>query len=169
MESAEKEAFRENSVESVLTELARHGLLLKQDKSLPNVVSIVTGESLRTSWWSHPKSHLIFSVLSSLADDPRVLITKLLDRKDTFIHSSLWPAFIAVACAREEWQCKGLSSSAADLLNRIDGGDEARRTPRGTSVAGTLGATAVNSIFSGARRSADHRAGWRQTDHASNE
>jgi hypothetical protein len=127
MESPEKEAFRENAVESVLALLARHGLLLKQDKSLPNVVGILTGESLRTSWWNHPKSHLIFAVLSSLADDPRVLITKLLDRKDTLVHSSLWPALIAVGCAREEWQCKGLSSSAAELLHRIDGGESGIR------------------------------------------
>jgi hypothetical protein len=127
MKSPGKEAFRENSVESVLTALAQHGLLPKQDKTLPNVVGIVTGESLRNSWWSHPKSRLIFSVLSSLAVHPRVLITKLLDHKDTLVHSSLWPALIAVGRAREEWQCNGLSSSAADLLNRIDACDSGIR------------------------------------------
>jgi hypothetical protein len=126
MNSRDKEASREESVETVLDALARHGLLFKQDKTLPNVVGIVTGESLRTSWWIHPKSHLIFSVLSSLADDPQVLITKLLSRKDTLVHSALWPALVAVGCARASWQSQSLSSQAADLLNRIDCGESVR-------------------------------------------
>ena len=121
-------ASREKVIESVFAALTRYGLLLKQDKSIPSVVGIVTGESLRTSWWSHPKAHLIFFVLSKLADDPRVLITKLLDRKDTFVHSSLWPALLAVGSAREAWQTQGLSASAADLLKRIERSDSGVRT-----------------------------------------
>ena len=108
------------SVNSVLTALLRHGLLLKQDKAVPSVVGILTGESLRTSWWNHPKSHLIFSVLSELSDHPEVLFTKVLYRKDTLVHSSLWPALLTVACSRESWQVGGLSASAADLLHRVD-------------------------------------------------
>jgi hypothetical protein len=111
------------AVDEVFAALTRHGLLLKQDKSIPSVVGIVTGESLRTSWWSHPKSHLIFSVLTRLADDPRVGFVKLLDRKDTLVHSSLWPALLAVGSAREQWQTKGLSTLAANLLKRIDRGN----------------------------------------------
>ena len=127
---SELEDSRKKAVELVLAALTRHGgLLLKQDKSIPNVVGIVTGESLRTSWWSHPKSHLIFSVLTRLADDPRVLFVKLLDRKDTVVHSSLWPALLAVGSAREQWQTRGLSTAAADLLKRVDRGNtEVRST-----------------------------------------
>ncbi|MGO9933014.1 MAG: hypothetical protein ACLPV8_14550 [Steroidobacteraceae bacterium] len=113
----------DNAVESVFALLTQHGLLLKQDKSIPNVVGIVTGESLRASWWSHPKSHLIFSVLAKLADDPRVLFAKLLYRKDTLVHTSLWPALLAVGAAREAWQTQGLSAAAADLLDRVERGD----------------------------------------------
>lgn len=111
-----------HAVESVFAALAQYGLLLKQDKSIPNVVGIITGESLSMSWWSHPKSHLIFSVLAKLADEPQVLFAKLLDRKDTLVHSSLWPALLAVGSAREPWQLKGLSPAAAELLGRIDRG-----------------------------------------------
>jgi hypothetical protein len=111
---------REKAVELVFAALARNGLLLKQDKSIPNVVGIITGESLHTSWWSHPKSHLIFSVLTKLADDPRVLFAKLLDRKDTLIHESLWPALLAVGSSGEQWQFEGLSPAAANLLKRMD-------------------------------------------------
>jgi hypothetical protein len=114
------EASRKKTVELVFAALARNGLLLKQDKSIPNVVGIITGESLHTSWWSHPKSHLIFSVLTRLADDPRVLFAKLLDRKDTLIHTSLWPALLAVGSSREQWQIEGLSPAAANLLKRMD-------------------------------------------------
>jgi|SRR5882672_4969600 len=123
-----KEASRTQSVESVFTALTHYGLLLKQDKAVPSVVGILTGESLRTSWWNHPKSHLIFSVLSELSDHPEVLVTKILYRKDTLVHSSLWPALLAVACARDPWQLRGLSASAADLLGRVDRGDAVRAT-----------------------------------------
>ena len=107
----------------VLAALAANGLLLTQDKALPSVVGILTGESLRTSWWSHPKSHLIFSVLSELVEHPDVLFTKLLYRKDTLVHRSLWPAVLAVGSAREQWQVRGLSDEARRLLERLDSGD----------------------------------------------
>lgn len=110
-------------VNLVLAALADNGLLLKQDKALPNVVGILTGESLRTSWWSHPKAHLIFAVLSELAAHPDVLVTKLLYRKDTFVHKSLWPAVLTVGTAREQWQVQGLSGDAKSLLDRLDKGD----------------------------------------------
>jgi len=111
------------AAEPVLAALAQHGLLLKQDKSLPSVVGLLTGESLRTSWWSHPKANLIFAVLAHLSNHPDVLVTKLLYRKDTLVHRSLWPALLAVATAREPWQLDGLSPSALSLLQRLDRGD----------------------------------------------
>jgi hypothetical protein len=80
----------------VYKKLESYGLLLKQDKEALNVVTILTGEKLSTSWWSHPKSKLIFSVLSDLDDHPDVLIAKLLHGKDTLIHRTLWPHFLAV-------------------------------------------------------------------------
>jgi hypothetical protein len=110
-------------VDPVLVALAANGLILTQDKALPNVVGILTGESLRTSWWSHPKAHLIFSVLSELAEHPDVLFTKLLYRKNTLVHRSLWPAVLAVGSAREQWQVQGLSGDAKRLLERLDRGD----------------------------------------------
>jgi hypothetical protein len=106
--------------EVVLRELAARGLLLKQDKTLANVVGLVTGESLRTSWWSHPKGRVIFAVLAELADHPDVLFAKLVHGKDTLVHRSLWPALHAVGAAREAWQTDGLSSAGAELLVRLD-------------------------------------------------
>jgi hypothetical protein len=103
----------------VLSALAENGLLLKQDKRLPNVVTIVTGESLSTSWWSHPQGRLIFATLCGMADHRDVLVAKLLHRKDTLVHRELWPAFLAVAAARDPWQLEGLSAPARRLLAAV--------------------------------------------------
>jgi len=108
----------------VLAALAENQILLNQDKAVPNVVGILTGETLRASWWSHPRAHLIFAVLSQLADHPDVLFAKLLYGKDTLIHRPLWPAVLAVGLAREPWQARGLSKSAKRLLGRLDREDD---------------------------------------------
>jgi hypothetical protein len=114
------------ALDRVLASLDGNGLLLKQDKELPSVVGLLTGESLRTSWWSHPKGRLIFVVLSELADHPDVLFTKLLRKKDTLVHRRLWPAVLAVGRSRAGWQRDGLSREAARLLERVDGGEPVR-------------------------------------------
>ena len=116
----------------VLASLADRGLLLKQDKELPSVVGIVTGESLRTSWWSHPKGRLIFAVLSELADHEDVLFTKLLLGKDTLVHRRLWPSLFAVGRSRAAWQRDDLSREAERLLARVDDGESVRAS--GTAV-----------------------------------
>src|SRR4026207_520027 len=97
------------AAQPILAALAHHGLLLKQDKALPSVVGLLTADSLRTSWWSHSKANLIFAVLAHLSDHPDVLVTKLLYRKDTLVHRSLWPALLAVATTRAPWPLDGLS------------------------------------------------------------
>lgn len=109
-------------LDDVLAALAGEGLLLKQDKQLPSVVGIVTGESLRTSWWSHPNADVIFSVLSELAEHRDVVFTKLLYRKDTLVHRLLWPSLLAVAEARDAWQVRGLSTPAKRLLSELERG-----------------------------------------------
>jgi hypothetical protein len=116
-----------NMIAKVLDALSRCGLLLKQDKGLPNVVSLVTGESLSASWWSHPKGRLIFAVLSELADHPDVLFTKLLYRKVTLVHRRLWPAFLTVAVADEAWQRRGLTPKARALLAKVEKSSSAVR------------------------------------------
>jgi hypothetical protein len=116
------------ALDRVLASLAENGLLLKQDKELSSVVGLVTGESLRTSWWSHPKGRLIFAVLSELAEHPDVLSTKLLRKKDTLVHRRLWPALLAVGRARAGWQTEGLSREAGRLLDRVESGEAVHAT-----------------------------------------
>ncbi len=114
--------------DQILRQLTTSGLLLKQDKRLPNVVTLVTGETLRTSWWSHPKGRLIFAVLTELAYHPDVLFTKLLLGKDTLVHRRLWPALLAVASAGEPWQVTGLSEAGLNLLADISTSKEPVRS-----------------------------------------
>ncbi len=109
--------------DKVLATLRRFGLLLKQDKSLPNVVTLVTGESLHGSWWSHPKAHVIFATLSELAEHPDVLLAKLLSGKDTLVHRSLLPALLAVVSAGGPWQDRNLSANGRKLLKRVAAAD----------------------------------------------
>jgi hypothetical protein len=103
----------------VFSALSKTGLLLKQDKSLPNVVTLVTGQPLSSSWWSHPKGRLIFAVLSELSEHPDVLFTKLLYGKVTLVHRKLWPALVAVAEERAPWQLRALSEAGRELLSEI--------------------------------------------------
>jgi hypothetical protein len=104
----------------LLDALSRTGLLLKQDTQAFNVVSLLTGETLRSSWWSHPRGRLIFAVLSELGDHPDVLFTKLLDGKVTLVHRTLWPAFLAVAMEGAAWQLDGLSAAEHRLLDSVN-------------------------------------------------
>jgi hypothetical protein len=116
-------AIEESDMESTrgpLIALETGGLLVLQDKVFPNVVTIVTGESLGSSWWSHPRSHEIFRWANELADDADVVVAKLLDGKVTFIHRRLWPALLAVANGRESWQTAGLSRDGRALFDRVE-------------------------------------------------
>lgn len=97
--------------------LSKHGLLLLQDKKLPSVVGIITGEVVPGSWWSHPRSQEIFRQLEKLDD---VVTAKLIAGKVTFVHKRLLPALYAVGRSREPWQMRGLSPAARKLLARVD-------------------------------------------------
>jgi hypothetical protein len=107
------------SSKQVLRELSRRGLLLVQDKTLPSVVGIMTGESLRGSWWAHPEGKQIFSVLSELTEGPDVIVTKLLAGKATLVHRGLWGALLPVVASREAWQLRALSAPARRLLETV--------------------------------------------------
>src|SRR5262245_14287001 len=104
----------------LLATLEQRGLLLTQDRTFPNVVAIVTGETLRGSWWAHPRCHEIFACLNVLASDLDVVVTKLVQGKVTFVHRRLWKAVLAVALARDPWQMEGLSRKAGVLLKQVE-------------------------------------------------
>jgi hypothetical protein len=123
--------MRQETIE-VLAALSRTGLLLKQDTKAFNVVALLTGETLRSSWWSHPRGRLIFAVLSELEDHPDVLFAKLLHGKVTLVHRTLWPALLAVAGDGAAWQMDGLSAAARLLLDSVN---ESATPVRGSGAA----------------------------------
>lgn len=94
--------------------------MLLQDRALPNVVSLLTGEAVKGSWWAHPKAHEIFRCLMEVGESPDVMTTKLVAGKVTLVHRRLWPALLAVARSREPWQLAGLSKEGERLLRRVD-------------------------------------------------
>jgi hypothetical protein len=96
--------------------LRRHGMLLLQDPKLPSVAALVAGRPVRGSWWSHPRSQLIYQVSEQLVGHPEVVVAKLVSGKVTYVHRLLWPALLAVARAREPWQLHGLPPACQALL-----------------------------------------------------
>jgi hypothetical protein len=104
----------------VLREIEKHGILLVTDPLLPSVTAMVAGESVSGSWWSHARAHEIYAVLGSLEVDPDLLRAKLIAKKETFVHRSLWPELFAVATSRDDWQMSGLSARARALLETVE-------------------------------------------------
>jgi len=99
--------------------IAKHGVLLVQDKIALDVVGILAGEKLSTSWWGHAAGQKIFACLERLDDDPDVLATRLVAGKITYLHRRLWPAFLAIARTQGSWQTNGLSSDAVRLFDSV--------------------------------------------------
>jgi hypothetical protein len=99
--------------------LERYGILVEHDAALPSVSTLVAGEPVRGSWWSHPRSHDIYNVTNPMREHPDVAVARLVSGKLTYVHRRLWPALYAVATSREAWQLDGLSPAALALLIRV--------------------------------------------------
>lgn len=81
--------------------------------------SFVAGESIRGSWWTHPRGKEIFRALTELEDDEDVRSCKLIDGKVTFVHRRLWPALLRVAQERDLFPKPSAAAKAA--LKRLGG------------------------------------------------
>ena len=114
------------SLARVRRALDRQGLLLVTDPVLPSVAGIVAREPVKGSWWSHPRSHEIFSVLERLEACDHALLVKLISGKQTVMDKTLWRDFFSVATAKATWQTQGLTTEERSLLRRIESGDPVR-------------------------------------------
>jgi len=117
---------RDALLHRALALLGRDGLLLVSDRTLPSLVSLVTGGPVRGSWWGHPQGSTIFALANTLEGHADVLLIKLIAAKDTFVHRSLWPALRAVAQVREPCQLHNLSEAGSILLQLVDAHGELR-------------------------------------------
>ena len=76
----------------------QHGVVLASAKgAVPRLTEAIVDEPIRGSWWAHPKSHQIFSILQVVTDSREILVCRLVDGKVTFVHRRLWPALVRVA------------------------------------------------------------------------
>jgi hypothetical protein len=75
-----------------------HGIVLASAKGqVPRLADVIAGESIKGSWWAHPKGHEIFAIFQAVGKSPDILICRLVDGKVTFVHRRLWPALVRVA------------------------------------------------------------------------
>jgi hypothetical protein len=75
-----------------------HGVVLVSASGpVPKLTEAIAGESIKGSWWGHPKGKQIFPVLEQVCDHADVLVCRLIDDKLTLVHRRLWPALAAAA------------------------------------------------------------------------
>ena len=118
--SREMTASLKKQFDKVFAQLSDDGFLLLSDSVLPSVSTLVTGEKLSGSWWSHELAHTIFAVSEMLEDHADVLIMKLISQKVTFVHREIWNRIYSIGVAREDWQLNKLSANAKQLLAALD-------------------------------------------------
>ena len=85
------------------------GFVLDSDPRLPSWPSLVIERQVRGSWWAVPEAHLIHQAGASLIAHKDVLHVVLVSGKLTCVHRRLWPSFLAVAFAADDWKLDGLS------------------------------------------------------------
>jgi len=105
---------------TVRAHILKHGALLQADSELDSIVTLVVGEPVAGSWWSHERAHDIYDVCVALEADTDIFEMKLIKGKVTHVHRQLWPAIYALAAHREGWQRRGLSPMEVSLLEDIE-------------------------------------------------
>ncbi|WP_026603625.1 hypothetical protein [Methylomonas sp. 11b] len=75
--------------EKIVLESARIGL--------PSVVGFIVGFDYKGSWWSLPKSSIIYNSLQTLREWDRILVCTLLKGKITFVYDDVWPYLIRLS------------------------------------------------------------------------
>ena len=86
------------TVRGALAFIRKHGIVLEAAQgAVPSLAAAIARESIRGSWWSHPKSHEIFRITQAVRDSEEVLVCRLVGAKITFVHRRLWPALVRAA------------------------------------------------------------------------
>ena len=76
-----------------------HGVVMQSARApgVPSLVDAIAGESVRGSWWGHPKGRLVFRLLGAVYHSPDVLAMRLVRGKLTLVHRRVWPALVRLA------------------------------------------------------------------------
>jgi hypothetical protein len=125
--------------------LAKEGVLLLSDPSLPSVTTIIAGKPVKGSWWGHEKGSLMYNCSGELGERADVLVLKLFNGKVTFLEKRHWNALFAIATSRAEWQQKKLTPFVKALWKKIEAAGEIRADDpalkRSASEVGKLGSS----------------------------
>jgi len=113
---------RRSATARVRRAVDRYGVLpFSAPEGALSAIRVITGVTVRGSWWGHPAGHLIYWVAEGWDRATSVIATaKLLGGKVTLVHSRLWPALVSVGKARASWQTGGLDPGARNLLRTVD-------------------------------------------------
>jgi hypothetical protein len=99
-----------------LRHLAKEKFLLLVDNRQPSFVTLLTGEPIRGSWFSHPRGKVIHNTSNRLAERRELLALKLIDGKYTYVAPAMRDAAYAIAAGGAAWQEKKLTPPARRLL-----------------------------------------------------
>lgn len=81
------------TTDEALSFVKEEGIVLVSARgSLPCLVEVILGESIKGSWWAHPHSRGIFAVLEEVEESTDLSRCRLVDGKVTLVHQRLWPA-----------------------------------------------------------------------------
>jgi hypothetical protein len=97
--------------------LRRDGILLQHDAVLPSATSMIAGEPVEGSWWSHPLANEIYDALQPLHHEATSV--KLIVGKVTLVHRRLWPELVAIGRARQRWQLDRLSPTSTKTFEAV--------------------------------------------------
>lgn len=87
-----------SSPQGALAFVDEHGVVLESGRGpVPSLVEAIAGESIRGSWWGHPKGQAIFRATRAVRDSAEVLVCRLVEGKITYVHRRLWPALVRLA------------------------------------------------------------------------
>jgi hypothetical protein len=76
----------------------KHGVVLMSARGpVPSLAEAIVGETIRGSWWAHPRSHEIAHLSWAVYDAEDILVCRLVDGKVTLVHRRLWPALVRLA------------------------------------------------------------------------
>ena len=81
-----------------LTWVREQGISLEAAKvgAVPSLAHAIVQGPIKGSWWAHPKGKQIFQLASAVHDSGEVVVLKLIDGKNTYVHRALWPALLRV-------------------------------------------------------------------------
>lgn len=100
-----------------------HGVVLVAARGpVPRLVEAIAGEPIKGSWWAHPRSHRIFTVLQALEETGELLLCRLIEGKVTAVHCRLWPALVRLAhrfTPQQLAQIKQEHTASGKHVNRI--------------------------------------------------